>query len=159
MNIKEIKILDKLFELSIFVKGFEGVLEIISTFLILYTVEKHQLLSFVLKITQHELSQDPHDFLVNRLIEFVMTINPGLNFGIIYLFVQGTIKIFLTIFLLKKKIWAYPVAIYIFFTLDILLLIKFFSSFSLIYLGLTITNFMVALLTIWEYKRISKLKF
>lgn len=153
---KKIKFLDKLFELSVLVKGFEGFIEITTAVLVLYTAQKHQLLDLVLKITQHELLQDPHDFLVNKLIGFVMTINPGISFGIIYLFIQGLIKIFLTIFLLKKKKWAYPVAIYIFFSLDILLLIKFLTSFSLIYLVLTMTNLMVGLLTVWEYKRISK---
>ena len=159
MKIKDIKILDKIFELSVFLKGFEGIVEITTAFLVLYTAQKHQLLDLVLKITQHELLQDPNDFLVNKLIGFVITINPGINFGIIYLFIQGIIKIFLTIFLLKKKVWIYPVAIYIFFSLDILLLIKFLTSFSLIYLALTVGNLMIGLLTVWEYKRISKKNF
>jgi uncharacterized membrane protein len=151
---KKEKVLDKLFEVSIFLKGLEGILEIISGALLMYSVKTHKLVTIVLNLTQHELSQDPTDFLANKLIEIVKNINPGISFGMVYLLIHGLIKIFLSIMLLKRKLWAYPLAIYIFFTLAILLLFKFFNGLAVEYLLLSFFDLLVGVLTIIDYKKI-----
>ena len=153
-KIKKEKILGDLFQISIFLKGLEGILEIISGGLLVYSVKTDKLTQFVLKITEHELTQDPNDFLANKLVEIVQNINPGISFGMVYLLIHGIIKIFLSIMLLKRKMWAYPLAIYIWFTLAILLLIKFFTTWSMIYLILSIFDFGVGWLTIIDYKKV-----
>jgi uncharacterized membrane protein len=154
---KEEKVISKVFEISVFLKGIEGILEIISGALLVYTVETNRLVTIVLKLTEHELSQDPTDFLANKLIEIVNNINPGISFGLLYLLVHGIIKTFLSIMLLQRKLWAYPLAIYIFFTLAGLLLFEFFRGSSPLYILLAFFDLVVGILTIMDYKRQKKL--
>jgi uncharacterized membrane protein len=150
------KLLDKVFDISVFLKGLEGSLEIISGALLVYATKTNQLVTIILKLTEHELTQDPSDFLANKLVEIVKNMTPGLSFGMMYLLIHGLIKTFLSIMLLKRKLWAYPLAIYVFFTLAILLLIKFFSGFAPIYILLSFFDWGIGTLTIFEYKKAVK---
>jgi uncharacterized membrane protein len=56
--------------------------------------------------------------------------------------------------LLKRKLWAYPLAIYTWFTLAILLLFKFFSGWEPLYLILMFFDLATGILTIIDYKKL-----
>jgi len=153
-KIKKEKIWGKLFEVTVFLKGLEGAIEIISGALLVYTAKTDQLTKILLKITEHELSQDPSDFLANKLVGIVENMHPGVSFGMLYLLFHGIIKTFLAIMLLQRKLWAYPLAIYVFFTLAVLLLIKFLTGLAPLYLVLSIFDWAIGVLTIHDYKRL-----
>ncbi|MFA6184939.1 MAG: DUF2127 domain-containing protein [Candidatus Shapirobacteria bacterium] len=153
-KIKKEEILGKLFEIIVFFKGLEGVFEILGGALLVYSAKTDKLVQFILKITEHELTQDPNDFLANKLVEITQNISPGINFGMVYLLVHGLIKTFLSIMLLKRKLWAYPLAIYTWFTLVILLLFKFFSGWEPLYLMLMFFDLATGILTIIDYRKL-----
>jgi uncharacterized membrane protein len=149
---KERKLFSELFEVIIFFKGLEGSLEIISGALLVYTAKTGQLIDIVLKITEHEIIQDPDSFLARKLVELVQNINPGVSFGMLYLLFHGLIKTILSLLLLKRKIWAYPVAIYIYSTLSLILIVEFFRKWSGVYLVLSGLDLLAVVLTIIDYK-------
>ncbi|MDD4135732.1 MAG: DUF2127 domain-containing protein [Candidatus Shapirobacteria bacterium] len=154
IKIKREEILGKLFEIIVFFKGLEGVFEILGGALLVYAAKTDKLVQFILRITQHELAQDPNDFLANKLVEVAQSINPGINFGMVYLLAHGLIKTFLSVMLLKRKLWAYPLAMYTWFTLAILLLVKFFDEFNPLYLLLSFFDLATGILTIIDYRKL-----
>lgn len=101
-------LLDKAFKVSLVLKGLDGVLELVGGILLLL-VSPAQLGSLVQILTQHELSEDPHDHIATALVHLAgtMTVSATL-FGAIYLLLHGLVKIVLVWAVLKDKLWAYP---------------------------------------------------
>lgn len=101
-------VLDKTFDVSILLKGLDGVLEVIGGVLLLVTPVStvNHLVTF---LTQHELSRDPHDFMASHLVAAAhhLTSSTAL-LGFLYLASHGLVKIVLVVALLKNKLWAYP---------------------------------------------------
>jgi uncharacterized membrane protein len=63
----------------------------------------------VTSLTQHELSEDPHDFLATHLLKTAHGLTgPALHFGALYLLIHGLAKVILVAALLKNQLWAYP---------------------------------------------------
>lgn len=139
------------FEISILLKGFHSVLEILGSFLIFF-ITKSYIISQVLYLTQEELSEDPKDLIAHYLI------NASNNFSIssqhfiaLYLLSHGVIKLFLVIGLLRKKLWAYPASIVVFSLFIIYQLYRFYDTHSLWLLIFTIFDIAIIWLTIHEY--------
>ena len=61
------------------------------------------------RITQHELSEDPHDWIARHLLRYAHGLTgTAVTFAAIYLLAHGIIKIVLVAALLRNKLWAYP---------------------------------------------------
>ena len=103
-----------LFEGSVILKGLHAIIEIIGGFLALL-VTQNFIIQTVLKITQDELNGDSKDFLANYLLKSAEHFSlSSQHFVAFYLLSHGIIKGILVIALLKKKLWAYPVSIFVF---------------------------------------------
>ncbi|HKF17585.1 MAG TPA: DUF2127 domain-containing protein [Candidatus Dormibacteraeota bacterium] len=101
-------LLDRTFEVAIVLKGLDGVLEVVGG-LILLVVSPATINRIVAALTQHELSQDPHDLLATRLLNTAHGLTKGsVLFASLYLLTHGAVKIVLVVALLKNKLWAYP---------------------------------------------------
>ncbi|MEV8148007.1 DUF2127 domain-containing protein [Arthrobacter sp. NPDC080073] len=101
-------LLDRTFRVSLILKGLDGVLELIGGILLLI-VTPRQIDDLVRFLTQHELAQDPHDFLANSLVHLSSNLSGSATlFGAIYLLLHGLVKIVLVWAVLKDKLWAYP---------------------------------------------------
>jgi len=100
--------LDRTFQISLILKGLDGVLELIGGALLLF-VSSAQLGSLARILTQHELSEDPNDLIANALRHYAdnLTVSASL-FGAVYLLLHGLVKIVLVWAVLKDKLWAYP---------------------------------------------------
>jgi uncharacterized membrane protein len=61
-------LLDQTFEVGIILKGLDGVLEVLGGLLLL-VVSPATIDRLVTGLTQHELSEDPHDFLATHLLK------------------------------------------------------------------------------------------
>ena len=59
---------DKAFRITLYLKGLNGLLEILGG-IILLLVNPDQVNRWATRLTQGELSQDPHDFFANQNIE------------------------------------------------------------------------------------------
>lgn len=104
----ETTLLDRTFRVSLILKGLDGVLELIGGVLLLLVTPK-EIGDLVRFLTQHELAQDPHDFLANSLVHLSSNLSGSATlFGAIYLLLHGLVKIVLVWAVLKDKLWAYP---------------------------------------------------
>lgn len=101
-------LLDKIFKVSLVLKGLDGALELVGGILLLL-VSPAQLGFLVQILTQHELSEDPHDLIATALVHLAGTMTVSATmFGAIYLLLHGLVKIVLVWAVLKDKLWAYP---------------------------------------------------
>jgi uncharacterized membrane protein len=63
----------------------------------------------VTSLTQHELSEDPHDLIATHLLKTAHGLTgSAVLFGAIYLLSHGAVKIILVAALLNNELWAYP---------------------------------------------------
>ena len=104
--------LHRLFELAIFVKGVDGVLETVGGLLLLF-VPLHRLDSLVRWLLAHELSSEPHDWIAKATAHLVDSLSLDTKlFASVYLIGHGLVKIFLVYALWREKLWAFPVALW-----------------------------------------------
>jgi uncharacterized membrane protein len=100
--------LDRVFEIGIILKGLDGVLETIGGVLLL-VVTPETINSLVSRVTRHELSEDPHDFIAGHLLQYAHGLSgSAVTFAAVYLLLHGIVKIVLVAALLRNQIWAYP---------------------------------------------------
>jgi uncharacterized membrane protein len=101
-------LLDQTFEVGIILKGLDGVLEVLGGLLLLM-VSPATINRVVTSLTQHELSEDPHDILATHLLKTAHGLTgSAVLFGAVYLFAHGLVKVVLVAALLKNRLWAYP---------------------------------------------------
>ena len=132
--------LDRIFELGIILKGLDGVLETIGGVLLL-AVSPATINRLVSSLTQHELSEDPNDFIARTVLGYVHGLTgTAVSFAAVYLLVHGIIKIVLVAALLRNQIWAYP------WMIGFLLLFIFYQLYRIV-LSLT---FGLSALTIFD---------
>ena len=88
--------LDRLFEIGIILKG-------------LLAVTPATINQLAAALTQHELSEDPHDFIAGHLLGYAHGLTgSAVTFAAVYLLLHGITKIVLVAALLRNQIWAYP---------------------------------------------------
>jgi uncharacterized membrane protein len=101
-------LLDRSFEVGIILKGLDGLLETIGGILLLL-VSPAQINHLAGKITQHELSEDPNDWIARHLLRYTHGLTgTAVTFAAIYLLAHGIVKVVLVAALLRNKMWAYP---------------------------------------------------
>jgi uncharacterized membrane protein len=100
--------LDRVFLVSVGLKGIDGALEIVGGILLL-VLSPHRIDSAVRTVTQHELSQDPHDFVARHLLHASHGLTHGKTvYAGIYLLSHGMAKVAVVIAVLQNRLWAYP---------------------------------------------------
>ena len=144
-------LLDRAFAVGIILKGIDGVLEVVGGFLLL-VVSPATIDQVSRALTQHELSEDPHDFLATHLLHAAGSLTgSSLQFGAAYLLLHGVVKIVLVAALLKDKIWAYPWMLAFLLVFIVYQTYRMTFAFSIGLLGLTIFDLVVVWLTYREY--------
>lgn len=150
------KLVHWLFVVSILGKGIDGALEIVGGAL-LFLVNPEQI-SYLLRIlTQHELSEDPHDFIVNVLLSASKNLSVEAQFfGAVYLLWHGIVKAGLITALLRRQLWAYPAAILAFLLFLVYQLYRYTHTHSPWLLVLSAVDVFVILFTWLEWKRLER---
>ncbi|TDW29806.1 DUF2127 domain-containing protein [Cryobacterium psychrophilum] len=101
-------LLDRTFRVSLILKGLDGVLELIGGVLLL-VVAPEQLGAITRLLTQHEISEDPHDVIANSLLNLTADLSVSATlFGAAYLLLHGLVKVVLVWAVLRDQLWAYP---------------------------------------------------
>ena len=101
-------LLDRVFWISLVLKGADGVLELIGGGLLL-VLKPTQIAAIVQVLTQHELSEDPKDLIANALVRAAASLDASATlFGAIYLLLHGAVKVVLVVAVLRDRLWAYP---------------------------------------------------
>jgi len=99
------------FLVGVWLKGFDGVLELIGGAALLLTGPSF-LLHAVRLLTQDEIAEDPDDLIANYLRHTAARLSvTGKHFMALYLLIHGVIKIGLVWALLERILVAYPIAI------------------------------------------------
>src|ERR1700674_2890563 len=150
---KRLSLLDETFTISITLKGLDGLLGIAGGLIILW-IDPRTINSVVAALTQHELSEDPHDFIATHILGASQgLVQGGKHFAAFYLLSHGLAKTALVLALLYKKLWAYPsmIALLILFIAYQLYRIGFTHSLALVLL--TLFDIFVIWLTWMEYKK------
>ena len=142
------------FEVGIGLKALDGVLEIVGAALLL-AVDPAHLSSLIQRLTQHELSEDPHDLIARFLVRFARGFTTEQQvFGALYLLSHGVVKIGLVAALWKRRLWAYPTAMTIFGLFAIYQMYRFTFTHSWFLIPLTLLDGFVIWLTWVEYQRV-----
>lgn len=104
-------LLDKTYEIGIIVKGIDGILELVGGALVLI-LSPGAITGIANFLTEHELQQDPHDFIATHILRLSQHLTHGPNyFAAAFLLTHGAVKVFLVACLLLNKLWAYPWAL------------------------------------------------
>jgi uncharacterized membrane protein len=90
-------------------KGLDGLLELAGGVLLLL-VSPATLNHWAHQLTQHELSQDPNDYLAHHLLRLTANLHNTQLFGALYLLTHGLVKLVVVVGLFLRQRWAYPVA-------------------------------------------------
>src|SRR5260370_37993957 len=145
--------LARAFAVAIILKGLDGILEVVGGVLLL-VVSPTTIDQVSRALTQHELSEDPHDYLATHVLHAAGSLTgSSLQFGAAYLLLHGVVKIVLVAALLRDKIWAYPWMIVFLIVFIVYQIYRMTFSFSVGLLGLTIFDLVVVGLTYREYGR------
>src|SRR5476651_2374790 len=105
------RLLDRFFRLAIIIKGFDGLLEVLGgVTLIFLPIARIQ--GGIADLALREITEDKHAFIAEVIYHLDRQINPHVRlFAVLYLIGHGSIKIFLTIALLREHYHLYPYAI------------------------------------------------
>jgi uncharacterized membrane protein len=146
-------LLDQTFEVGIILKGLDGVLEVTGGLLLL-VVSPATINRVVTSLTQHELSEDPHDLLATHLLRTAHGLTgSAVLFGAVYLLAHGVVKVILVTALLKNQRWAYPWMIAFLGVFIVYQLYRLSFQLSLGLTALTIFDAIIAWLTYREYRK------
>ncbi len=151
------KFIHNSFIVSVVAKAVVALSQIIAG-LTLVLLTPSRLFNIVAYITANELAEDPHDKIVNFLLHQAAAYSVSAQlFGIIYLISHGVIKLWLALLLLKEKLWAFPVAIFIFVGFILYQLLRFYFTHSPLLLLLTLLDIFVIILIFLEFRDRKKL--
>ena len=145
------ELLDRTFWVGIVLKGLDGTLELIGGALLLF-LSPHELNGIAQDIFQHELIEDPHDFLANSALHLTSTLSVSSTlFGAVYLLLHGVAKVILVWAVLRNKFWAYPWLIAFLLVFIVYQTYEMVVHFSIGLLLLTVFDIFITWLTWLEY--------
>ena len=101
--------LDKTFDVALILKGLDGLLELVGGILLI-VISPETINRLAHQLTQHELSQDPNDFIVHHLLRLTSNLHNTQLFGAIYLLTHGLVKLVIVVGLFRREHWSYYVA-------------------------------------------------
>jgi uncharacterized membrane protein len=144
--------LGRTFRVSLILKAADAVLEMVGGVLFL-VVPPSALGRIVVALTQHELSEDPHDLVANFLREATQHLVGARSFGAVYLLSHGVSKIVLVVEIFRGRLWAYPAMLVLLGAFIVYQTYRLVHAFTIGMLALTLFDLFVVWLTWREYGR------
>jgi len=147
--------LDRLYRIGLWIKGIDGILEIVGG-LVLLLVSQPKLGQLVTFLTQHELAEDPRDWIAGHLRDVVNQLSPNTKlFASMYLLTHGVTKLFLMVALLRGWPWSYRPAIAFLLAFIGYQAYQLTLHFSLALLLISVLDAVIVLLVWREYRQVS----
>lgn len=144
---------DRVFEVGILLKGLDGLLEIVGGILLLF-IKPELVNHLAATLTQHELAEDPRDFLATHILHSTQNLAAGsFTFAAIYLLSHGIVKVILVWEILHERLWAYACLIYLTIGFMIYQVYRFSYSHSIGLALLTVFDAVIVYLTVVEYRK------
>ncbi len=148
--------LHRLFQVAVLIKGIDGILETIGGAL-LVLVSPDALNRLVILITQHELAEEPDDWLAMALRHLAESFSVETkHFASGYLIGHGALKIFLAVSLFRERLWAFPLALFVLAVFVAYELHRFGRTHSMVLLALTLLDVVVMALVWREFRARTK---
>ncbi len=149
---KSIKI-HRIFEAGIMIKAFVGIFETLGG--ILMAVSGQKLIdNIVVFLIRQEILDDPNDIIAGYFSGLSENFSLSTQiFAVAYLLFHGIINVFLAAALLRGKMWAYPLAIWLFSSFMVYQAYRYFHTFSGILLILIIFDVFVVSVIWLEFRR------
>lgn len=123
---------------------------------ILLMVLNHAQLNTLIKlIALPELREDPQDIAMNYFIKLGknLSINSQ-HSAALYLLLHGSTKLMVIWLLLRKRLWAYPLAVIVFGLFVLYEMYSYIHSSSVLLLLSVIMDILIIVLIVMEYKRL-----
>ena len=153
---KQEKEIDWLFRVGVILKGVTSLFEVVGGILIL-TIPT-LLLGIVISMSQDELMEEPGDFIAMHSLQLAQQFSLSATTVIgIYLLTRGLIKLGLVAALLKKQLWAYPVALIVLSLFILYQIYEVIVGYSILIAAITFFDFIVVYLIWREYIIVRKL--
>ncbi|HEX8918548.1 MAG TPA: DUF2127 domain-containing protein [Chloroflexota bacterium] len=150
---ERLPLLDRIFDVSVTLKGIDGLLELVGGILLLL-LSPEKLNAIVRFLTQHELSEDPNDVIATHLVRYAHSFTTsGSLFLAAYLLSHGLVKIILVVAVLKEKLWAYPWMIAFLLIFIAYQVYQLVLKLSVGLLLLTAFDLFIVYLTVLEYRK------
>jgi uncharacterized membrane protein len=147
---------ERLFRLSVALKGLNAALEIVGG-VALAAVSPAFIIHIVAFLTQDELTEDPRDFVANYLLRAASQMSLGGQlFTAIYLLSHGVIKLSLVWALLKYKLWAYPLSIAVFGAFIAYQIYRYTFTHGVGLIALSVFDLVVISLIYLEYRALKR---
>lgn len=145
--------LHDVFLVSIWIKALVGLGQVVSGTMLLL-VKQETLAAFVVRATTPELVEDPNDWFATLLQTSAHDWAGGTQWFVsMYLVVHGLIKIALVAGLLRRKMWSYPVSMWVLGAFIVYQLYRYTVTHSVWLLLLTALDAVVVALIHHEYQR------
>src|SRR5665213_2023176 len=144
---------DKAFRISLYLKGLDGLLETVGGILLLL-INPDQINHWAARLTEGELSEDPHDFIANHILKTAHSLTgESLAFGAAYLLAHGVVKIILVAEVLRDHLWAYKALIGVTALFVVYQLYRLTDKLSVGLILLTVFDLIIIYLTQNEYRK------
>ena len=147
------KALDDIFEIGIFIKLINGILELIGGMILLF-IQPASISKVIGFFANNELIEDPKDVIANYFMHLSQTISVRMQvFAGIYLIIHAIINIGLFTLLWQKKKWAFPLAGSILTILIAYQVYLITQTYSMILIVFTLVDVVILALLRFEYVR------
>lgn len=143
--------LHRLFKLTILIKGIDGLLEILSAFILIFS-SAQKIIPF---LVGPEILEDPQDKIANYLLHLSHSIVSNTEtFLIAYLMVHGLIKVAMALALQGKNLHAYKMAGYVLTLFVTYQFYRFTHTHSTLLLVFSLLDVLTLFLVYHEYQRL-----
>lgn len=141
-----------IFKIGLIFKGIDGFFELIGGILLLFISPAH-LSSIIRDLTEHEITQDPNDFIATHLRHFASGLTGSWTlFAAIYLLLHGVVKLVLAWAVFTNRLWAFPWMIVFLAVFVVYQIYEIIVDFNLGLTLLTIFDLIIIWLTVHEYR-------
>lgn len=149
---KKEKWIDLFFKIMIWIKGLDGVVDILGS--IVFAISRPS--NVVLFLFQKELMEDPYDRLAHYLINLTENTHPGTRlFVVVYLAIHGLIKVGMVYALHRKSHLAYKIAAAILCIFLLYQIYRFSHTGSTLLLVAILFDVLMLILIKHEYKKLN----
>jgi len=142
----------RLFDVGVIIKAVDGVIQTLAGALLLFDASAVQ--GWIWVWINHRRPEQAGDLLARMLAKLAVALSSDTKtFAAYYLLGHGAVKVFLAVYLLRERMWAFPVAIAIFALFVVYQLHRFTLTHSISLLGLALLDAVVIAL-IWREWRL-----
>lgn len=142
----------------VILKAIEAITEI-SLGVLAFFISHDVLVAIVNWFTHRELLTDPGDPFSQYLVSTATSYTPGIQmFVLLYLLSHGILKLVLVVSLIKRQLWAYPTAMFVFTLFIVYQMYEYFKLPNVSIIVLTVLDLIVIVLTYIEYQALKRQK-